>query len=259
MLEQLRNQLNVIGVPKPHANDYPSVEPRLKPEFETLVRDITPRAILEMGSWEGRSAIAWLQACRKLDLTTELVCVDTWLGSAEHWLDEFPDGEWSRARLRVVRDSPRVYDTFCNTIWQYGMHDEVVALRTTNRVATDVLTKLGHQFQIIYVDGAHDFRSVLSDLLDSCSLVSADGVISGDDWGWNGVRQAVLLVAILKRFRVYESDGGSSYALKPKSSRLDLDTQHWRLVSRVAALRELLRLMTGRQARSSLTKLATQK
>lgn len=230
MLEELRAKLGIVGLPFPPPGDYPDLEPRLKPEFEQLVRDLAPRAILEMGSWEGRSAIAWLDACRQHHLTTELVCVDTWLGSAEHWLDDFPNSEWSKGRLRLENDSPHVYDTFCHTLRRNAYHESVVAMRMTNRVATDVLVRLGYSFDLVYVDGAHDFRSVVSDLLDALTLTGTKGAVIGDDWGWPSVSRAAKFVALVKRARLFVSHSQSSYALMTEPHRAFDQPSKWKRV-----------------------------
>lgn len=239
MLEGLRAQLGIVGLPEPPIADYPDVEPRLKSEFVSLVEDLAPKSILEMGSWEGRSAIAWLNACRQRHLDTELVCVDTWLGSEEHWLNDFPHSEWSKERLRLYQDSPHVYDTFCHTIRRHNLHDSVVALRMTNRVATDVLRRLGYSFDLIYVDGAHDFRSVVSDLLDALTLIGPEGVVIGDDWGWPSVARAAGFVGLLKRARVFVSQSQSTYALASKNNRALSVSPEWKLVRTFAQLASL--------------------
>src|SRR5262245_9381175 len=64
-----------------------------KPIFRTAIEAVRPRTIIELGSWKGLSAIHMAGLCRELGLDTEIVCVDTWLGSPENWLDrEDPRG-----------------------------------------------------------------------------------------------------------------------------------------------------------------------
>lgn len=226
-------------MPHPPEGLYPELNPRLKPEFAMLIERIRPSTVLEMGSWEGRSALAWLQACQKHDLKTEMICVDTWLGSSEHWLNDFPEGEWSRDRLRIENDSPNVYNTFCNTIHQEGFENSVVALRMTNRVATDIFARLGYCFDLIYVDGAHDFRSVISDLLDALTIVSDEGVVIGDDWGWNAVAKAARIVSLIKRTALFVSHSRTSYALAPRHHPAFNDTSEWQRINSVKNLASL--------------------
>ena len=241
MLQRLRAQLGIQGLPHPPLRTYPSVQPRLKAEWPQLIAELLPRSILEMGSWEGRSAIAWLTICKELAINTELVCVDTWLGSTEHWLDDFPDGEWARERLLLENNAPQVFDTFCHTLITHGFSEDVVALRMTNRIATDVLRRLNCSFDLIYVDGAHDLRSVVSDLLDALTLIEPEGVIVGDDWGWPSVSRAAILVSLAKRTHLYVSKSNTSFALSRSRNQVLRNSSDWKLLSRAHAARSLAR------------------
>src|SRR5687768_5229089 len=56
------------------------------PLLVEAIHALRPARICEVGSWKGRSAINMAKAVKSLGLNTEIVCVDTWLGSPEHWL-----------------------------------------------------------------------------------------------------------------------------------------------------------------------------
>jgi predicted O-methyltransferase YrrM len=62
------------------------------------------------------------------------------------------------------------------------------------------------KFDLIYVDAAHDMKSVLHDITHSMRLLSADGIVCGDDWTWWGkeapVRRAVESFARLNRMDI---------------------------------------------------------
>lgn len=44
---------------------------------------------------------------------------------------------------------------------------------------------------MIFIDGNHDYESVLADLISWTPLITAGGLVCGDDWGWSSVRRAV--------------------------------------------------------------------
>ena len=46
-----------------------------------VIADVKPKLIVEVGTWKGASAIYMAKICRKLELNTEIVCIDTWLGT----------------------------------------------------------------------------------------------------------------------------------------------------------------------------------
>ena len=54
------------------------------PLAERLITELRPRLVIEVGCWKGASAVATAKALRARGLETPLICVDTWLGSAEH-------------------------------------------------------------------------------------------------------------------------------------------------------------------------------
>ena len=56
------------------------------PVLPHLIRQLRLPRIIEVGTWKGRSAIKMALASKVIGLHTEIICVDTFLGSAEHWL-----------------------------------------------------------------------------------------------------------------------------------------------------------------------------
>ena len=65
--------------------------------FDALSGLVEPKIILEIGSWEGASTIAWANSCKD----STIICVDTWLGSIEHYQDNLKGTEWGRDRLYI--------------------------------------------------------------------------------------------------------------------------------------------------------------
>ena len=56
------------------------------PLFEELFRELSPSIAVEVGTWKGASVLHMHGLSRKYGCETLFVCVDTWLGSSEHWL-----------------------------------------------------------------------------------------------------------------------------------------------------------------------------
>ena len=61
------------------------VTPRESQALVNLVEVLKPLKVLEFGSWQGRSALSFMAEMKRLSLDGEITCVDTWLGSPEHW------------------------------------------------------------------------------------------------------------------------------------------------------------------------------
>jgi hypothetical protein len=138
------------------------------PVWARVLEDWRGRAIdaLEIGSWEGRSAVFFLEflpQCR-------IVCVDTFAGSPEHLAN--PD--W-RANLPEIE---RRFDA--NTAPYRG---RVEKIRANSVAALDVLAKAGRRFDLIYVDGSHRRDDVLVDTLLAWPMLNAGGRLIWDDYG----------------------------------------------------------------------------
>lgn len=188
-------------------------EPRNVQLFRQILDVSGATKVVELGSWEGRSALGWALAAQSLERDVWITCVDTWLGSVEHWMDDFPDSEWSRDRLRIIDGSPQVFTTFCSTVTAHNLNQVIAAFPGTTRTAADLALRLGSFADVVYVDAAHDFRSVLGDLQDALHISGRAGLLVGDDWGWKSVRKAVRVFSKLHRVRVLVNPTLTNYAI----------------------------------------------
>jgi hypothetical protein len=157
------------------------------PVLGDAIRLLRPLRICEVGSWKGRSAVFMARAVQALGLDTEIVCVDTWLGSPEHWLEP----EWYPG-LRVRNGYPRLYETFLGNIIKQGLTDVVTPFPATSENAAAVFSKLAVRFDLIYVDAAHEYEPAKRDIAKYYELLQDDGLLVADDYGnWPGVTKAV--------------------------------------------------------------------
>jgi predicted O-methyltransferase YrrM len=120
--------------------------------------------ILEIGSWEGRSAIFFLEFFRSGRLT----CVDTFRGSQEHL-----DGSFDLGMIEKRFDA--------NTA-SYGSRLE--KLKSTSVQALDRLAQDGRSFDIIYIDGSHRREDVMADSALAWKILKQDGFVMWDDYLW---------------------------------------------------------------------------
>ena len=182
------------------------------PILGDAIRLVQPSRICEVGSWKGRSAIHMAQVVRELDLDTEIVCVDTWLGSPEHWLR--PDWyDW----LRVQYGYPQLYHTFLGNIVRENLTDIITPFPMTSENAAVVFERLKVRFDLVYIDAAHEYESVKRDLAMYYALLNDDGLLIADDYGrWSGVTDAVYDFAHQHRLRFVSKSGK---AVIPKGKR----------------------------------------
>lgn len=131
----------------------------------------TRRMILEIGSWQGRSAKAMAMATPGV-----LFCCDDWRGEAGTPLP--------RADLRqrfTEHLLPELLRGACVHL-EFGSVDlarHYAALHPPMR------------FDMIFIDGSHDLESVKADVVHWLPLLMPDGLLCGHDWGINGVMPAL--------------------------------------------------------------------
>ena len=114
--------------------------------------------ILEIGSYEGRSAIFFLNYFN----TSKITCVDTWLGSHEH-----------------VRKMEEIEKNFDKNLKPY--ENKLIKHKTTsdNFFLTNKLL-----FDLIYIDGLHAYDQVKSDLENAYKFLRPKGYLLIDDYLW---------------------------------------------------------------------------
>lgn len=126
-----------------------------------------PLRILEIGSWEGRSALFFLNYLPR----ASIVCVDTFAGSVEH--RSWP--LWRRLwqLTGIERRFDRNLAPFAERV-QKRKEDSLVAL---GRLAIE-----GRRFDLVFIDGSHLAIDVYRDGLLAWPLVSAGGIVIFDDY-----------------------------------------------------------------------------
>jgi predicted O-methyltransferase YrrM len=99
-----------------------------------------PIRILEIGSWEGRSALFFLNYLRH----SSIVCVDTFAGSIEH-------RAWPAAQQNAQLFG--IESRFDNNLAQFA--ERVEKRKEESLVALGTLGIERRRFDLIYIDGSH--------------------------------------------------------------------------------------------------------
>lgn len=156
--------------------------------FNDLVKQTMPKVIIEVGTWKGGSAIKMANYCKQLRLDTKIYCVDTWLGAYEFWtyLNDTDERD-----LMLRNGYPQVYYQFLSNVVHSGVKDFIYPVPLPSSTGWKVLEYLGVKADLIYIDGSHEYDDVKADILNYRKLLTDKGVIFGDDYGWEGVRNAV--------------------------------------------------------------------
>jgi hypothetical protein len=147
----------------------------------------------------GGSAIRAAEVIKSQAAATEIVCVDPFTGDVNMWAWEQPKKnakEWQF--LRLERGRPTIYDRFLANVNAAGHADIVLPIAATSIVGIKLLQRLANEKRlsslpsVIYLDSAHEPDETFLELQNCWALLEPGGVLMGDDWSWDSVRNDVL-------------------------------------------------------------------
>ena len=201
--------------------------PRASGGPSEAIRDIgavsQPTCVVEVGSWQGRSALLWGREMAARADSWSLICVDSWLGSDR--IRRLTGGEWGIENLHLVDGYPTLYATFTTNMRRAKMEGNVIPVPLDSAQGLALLQSCGVVADVIYIDAAHDFASVRTDIELALALRNPENsaaLIVCDDFGPNypGVVRAVLEQAGRARLRVLLRD--QQAALVPRDAKVAL-------------------------------------
>jgi hypothetical protein len=127
-----------------------------------------PARVLKVGSWEGRSALFFLNYLPQ----SQLVCIDTFEGSEEH--SAHPEA--------FAEDLPKIERRFDANLAPFvGRIDK---RKAPSAMALAELGIVGRRFDIAYIDGSHRSADVYSDGVLAWSMLVSGGIMIFDDYEW---------------------------------------------------------------------------
>jgi hypothetical protein len=197
-------------------NDVLTCTTRTETYFETICTffDAQYTKILEFGTWHGASTLSWLESCPQ----AHIVCVDTWLGSWEHWLNTVPGSHFSWDMLKVRNGQTLFFEDFLSNVVLSKLQERTTPLRNTTTNAYELLSRLKIFFDVVYIDAAHDYESVFLDVEMASRLLKPGGILCGDDFtAWNSVREAVEQWCQIESQVLYHGQNG--WIVLPRSHK----------------------------------------
>lgn len=121
--------------------------------------------IIEVGVYQGRTTRTLLD-----NSTAHIWCIDTWTASRKHLKKTFMEN--------VADALPRI------TVMHMPSAEAVKLLEKSH----------GQVFDMVFIDGSHEYKGARSDILEYRKLVKPGGLLCGHDYSpaaWPGVVQAV--------------------------------------------------------------------
>lgn len=149
------------------------------PLFGQLVAELQPRLAIEVGSWKGQSAITTGRHLAALPHKSQLLCIDTWLGSLDFWAHR---GDSTYAGLGLVHGYPTVYFQFLANIVHAGLQDVIVPFPLASIVAARLLIARAVFADMIYIDASHEENDAYADIVYYWHALRPGGVMFGDDY-----------------------------------------------------------------------------
>ncbi len=124
--------------------------------------------VLEIGSWEGRPAIFFLNYLRDC----KIVCIDTFAGGVEHQIAG-----------PFVAEVPLIEQRFDRNLAAFARRVEKI--RSASVPALQQLAAERRQFDLAYIDGSHLRDDVAADSTHTWPLVRPGGIVIWDDYTWS--------------------------------------------------------------------------
>lgn len=145
-------------------NGWFSFEPFYKKISETFITN--DMCILEMGVFDGKSLCFMADQVKRKKLQVKIFAVDHWVADED-------------------------YARFKNNLRECDLEHFVTVIRMKSNKAAILFPD--KYFDFIFIDGAHDYESVMEDLNLWIPKLKNGGIIGGDDYDpcWSGVVKAV--------------------------------------------------------------------
>lgn len=137
-------------------------------------------SFVEIGCYKGKSSCAMAVNIINSAKDIAFYCVDTWKGSPEHQLGEIWEDE------NVVQDN--LYDVFRKNINPVKKY--ITPIRKSSLEAAKDFEDGSLEF--IFLDADHSYEAVKNDLCAWYPKLKSNGMMSGHDWKWDSVSDAVI-------------------------------------------------------------------
>lgn len=147
-----------------------------------IVHQQQPELIVIVGTGRGAAAIEVAKSCRKKWFSTEIVCIDTWLGTASDLIHKTKAEQTKHlVSLRQVNGFPQQYYTFMRNVVDADMQEYITPLPQTAEQAAKILLHYKAKPQIIYLDDGPDTQPLYRNLMYYWKILRPGGVIIGPD------------------------------------------------------------------------------
>lgn len=156
---------------------------------------LPPNYIVECGSMLGGSIITFAEICQRLNIETNMICIDPFTGDLNMW--DWEKGDRAYKYLKLENGIPTIYKRFLANICKHKYQDIIMPINCTTTVGIKLLHRLHEQKRIsslpnyIYLDSAHELYETYVELIYCWGLLEENSILFGDDWRWSAINQDV--------------------------------------------------------------------
>lgn len=155
------------------------------PEFYKYIEQVKPKLIVEVGTWFGGSARHIATLAKDFNKEVEIVCIDTFLGSVEHWVAH----EWLKPGM-FRNGRPVIYEQFISNVIHLNLQKTITPFPIDSVNGALTLLRYNIKADLIYIDGGHEYESVSQDIKLYSNIVRPGGVMIMDDSHYEPIQRA---------------------------------------------------------------------
>lgn len=136
----------------------------------------SPGLIVEIGSWQGKSACLMAALIRESGKAIEFCCIDP-------WKDGGPDLQHTPFK---IEGENKLYQSFLDHTKEF--RSEIKPIRG---LSGEVFHTFADQsIDYLMIDGDHSYEGVRDDIANYLPKMKPGGIVAGDDYLWPGVTKA---------------------------------------------------------------------
>jgi len=188
--------LNVFDIANPYENPVlDDIKPNIQgwngisDGMKSFITEKAPTVIIEVGTFLGDSAIKMAKHRKLHDDNFVIFCVDTWLGSHEHWRKDMCNmmGMFNHFK----NGTSEMYFQFLKNVKSENLQNNIIPIPNTSFNAAKLFEAYAIKADMIYVDGGHTEDEVYFDLKNYHPLLTDTGRLFGDDGTWPSIQNGV--------------------------------------------------------------------